>query len=93
MKPLIKSAISRLAAAAGLLSPPVLAPSVSVDKPTHADDQDGIANIVVTAQHREEGVHLENAAVLHRVAFGGNRNLNNIYGLPRTQGVKAGVQV
>ena len=36
--------------------------------------------------------NLENEAVLNRVAFGGNRSLNAVYGLPRTYGVKAGVR-
>ncbi|WP_176473026.1 TonB-dependent receptor domain-containing protein [Sphingomonas lenta] len=36
--------------------------------------------------------NLENTAVLNRVAFGGNRSLNGVYGLPRTYGVKAGIR-
>lgn len=36
--------------------------------------------------------NIENSAVLNRVAFGGNRSLNGVFGLPRTYGVKAGVR-
>jgi hypothetical protein len=36
--------------------------------------------------------NLEDEAVLNRVAFGGNRSLNAVYGLPRTYGIKAGVR-
>jgi iron complex outermembrane receptor protein len=36
--------------------------------------------------------NLENTAVLNRVAFGGNRSLNGVYGLPRTYGIRAGVR-
>lgn len=34
--------------------------------------------------------NLENDAVLNRVAFGANRSLNGVFGLPRTYGIKAG---
>ena len=34
--------------------------------------------------------NIENVAVLNRVAFGANRSLNGVYGLPRTYGIKAG---
>ena len=36
--------------------------------------------------------NLEDTAVLNRVAYGANRSLNGVYGLPRTYGVKAGVR-
>jgi iron complex outermembrane recepter protein len=36
--------------------------------------------------------NVENTAVLHRVAFGGNRSLNAVYQTPRTYGIKAGVR-
>ena len=34
--------------------------------------------------------NVEDTAVLNRVAFGANRSLNGVYGLPRTYGIKAG---
>ncbi len=34
--------------------------------------------------------NIEDEAVLNRVAFGANRSLNGVYGLPRTYGIKAG---
>lgn len=34
--------------------------------------------------------NIENKAVLNRVAFGANRSLNGVFGLPRTYGIKAG---
>ena len=42
----------------------------------------------VTLQAYVENV--EDKAVLNRVAFGANRSLNGVYGLPRTYGIKAG---
>ena len=34
--------------------------------------------------------NIENKAVLNRVAYGANRSLNGVFGLPRTYGIKAG---
>jgi iron complex outermembrane recepter protein len=36
--------------------------------------------------------NVENTAVLNRVAFGANRSLNGVYGLPRTWGLRAGAR-